>query len=120
MRKAIGEKNILKANRIIHYFAQNPRHNPLVMTISLLNSFFTQLLIFHGLKNKSREHVAKALGIRPYFVNDYSTAARHYPMKKVAQIIHLLRDADVKSKGVNANNQSQSDILKELLFKIMH
>ena len=120
LRKAIGEKNILKANRIIHYFAQNPRHNPLVMTISLLNSFFTQLLIFHGLKNKSREHVAKALGIRPYFVNDYSTAARYYPMKKVAQIIHLLRDADMKSKGVNANNQSQSDILKELLFKIMH
>ena len=120
LRKAIGEKNILKANRIIHYFAQNPRHNPLVMTISLLNSFFTQLLIFHGLKNKPREHVAKALGIRPYFVNDYSTAARYYPMKKVAQIIHLLRDADMKSKGVNANNQSQSDILKELLFKIMH
>ena len=120
LRKAIGEKNILKANRIIHYFAQNPRHNPLVMTISLLNSFFTQLLIFHGLKNKFREHVAKALGIRPYFVNDYSTAARYYPMKKVAQIIHLLRDADMKSKGVNANNQSQSDILKELLFKIMH
>ena len=120
LRKAIGEKNILKANRIIHYFAQNPRHNPLVMTISLLNSFFTQLLIFHGLKNKSREHVAKALGIRPYFVSDYSTAAKYYPMKKVAQIIHLLRDADMKSKGVNANNQSQSDILKELLFKIMH
>lgn len=120
LRKAIGEKNILKANRITHYFAQNPRHNPLVMTISLLNSFFTQLLIFHGLKNKSREHVAKALGIRPYFVNDYSTAAKYYPMKKVAQIIHLLRDADMKSKGVNANNQSQSDILKELLFKIMH
>ena len=83
LRKAIGEKNILKANRIIHYFAQNPRYNPLVMTISLLNSFFTQLLIFHGLKNKSREHVAKALGIRPYFVNDYSTAARYYPMKKL-------------------------------------
>ena len=120
LRKAIGEKNILKANRIIHYFAQNPRHNPLVMTISLLNSFFTQLLIFHGLKNKSRDLVAKALGIRPYFINDYSTAARYYPMKKVAQIIHLLRDADMKSKGVNANNHSQSDILKELLFKIMH
>ena len=86
LRKAIGEKNILKANRIIHYFAQNPRHNPLVMTISLLNSFFTQLLIFHGLKNKSREHVAKALGIRPYFVNDYSTAARYYPMKKLRKL----------------------------------
>ena len=120
LRKAIGDKNILKANRIIDYFAQNPKNNPLVMTISLLNSFFTQLLIYHGLQNKSRENVAKALGIRPYFVPDYVSAARNYPMRKVAQIIAMLRDADVKSKGVGASNQSQGDILKELLFKMMH
>jgi DNA polymerase-3 subunit delta len=120
LRKAIGDRDIVKANRIINYFAQNPKNNPLVMTISLLNSFFTQLLIYHGLKNKSRDNVAKALGIRPFFVTDYVAAARNYPMRKVAQIIAMLRDADVKSKGVGANNQSQGDILKELLFKMMH
>jgi DNA polymerase-3 subunit delta len=120
LRKAIGNRDILKANRIINYFSQNPKNNPLVMTISLLNSFFTQLLIYHGLQNKSREHVARALGIRPYFVTDYVSAARNYPMRKVAQIIAMLRDADVKSKGVGASNQSQGDILKELLFKMMH
>ncbi|MFY0631347.1 MAG: DNA polymerase III subunit delta [Flavobacteriaceae bacterium] len=120
LRKAIGDRDILKANKIIYYFAQNPKSNPLVMTISLLNSFFTQLLIYHGLQNKSRDHVAKALGIRPFFVVDYVTAARNYPMRKVAQIIAMLRDADVKSKGVGANNQTQGDILKELLFKMMH
>lgn len=120
LRKAIGERNIVKANRIINYFAQNPKNNPLVMTISLLNSFFTQLLIYHGLQNKSREQVAKALGIRPFFVPEYTSAARNYPMRKVAQIIAMLREADVKSKGVGANNQTQGDILKELLFKIMH
>lgn len=120
LRKAIGEKDIVKANKIIYYFAQNPKNNPLVMTISLLNSFFTQLLLYHGLKNKSRDNVAKALGIRPFFVVDYVTAARNYPMRKVAQIIALLRDADVKSKGVGASNQTQGDILKELLFKMMH
>ena len=120
LRKAIGDRDIVKANRIINYFAQNPKNNPLVMTISLLNSFFTQLLIYHGLKNKSRDNVAKALGIRPFFVTDYTTAAKNYPMRKVAQIIAMLRDADVKSKGVGANNQSQGDILKELLFKMMH
>jgi DNA polymerase-3 subunit delta len=120
LRKAIGERDILKANRIVNYFEQNPKNNPLVMTISLLNSFFTQLLIYHGLKNKSRDHVAKALGIRPFFVMDYIAAAKNYPMRKVAQIIAMLRDADVKSKGVGASNQTQGDILKELLFKIMH
>ena len=119
MRKAVGEKNITKANQIIQYFAQNPKSNPLVMTISLLNSFFTKLLIYHGLQNKSRDHVAKSLGVRPFFVTDYVTAARNYPMRKVDQVISMLRDADVKSKGVGAN-QTHRDILKELLFKILH
>ncbi|CAL2084936.1 DNA polymerase III subunit delta [Tenacibaculum sp. 190524A02b] len=120
LRKAVGQKDVVKANRIINYFAQNPKNNPLVMTISLLNSFFTQLLMYHGLKDKSKASVAKALGVNPYFVDDYVTAARNYPMRKVSQVIALLRDADVKSKGVGANGMPQSDILKELLFKVLH
>ncbi|AUC23673.1 MULTISPECIES: DNA polymerase III subunit delta [Polaribacter] len=119
LRKAVGEKDIVKANRIINYFAENPKNNPLVMTISLLNGYFTQLLSFHGLKDKSKSSVAKTLGVNPYFVDEYFLAARNYPMRKVAQIIAFLRDADVKSKGVGAS-QSQKDILKELLFKILH
>lgn len=119
LRKAIGQKDVVKANRIINYFAQNPKDNPLIMTIALLNSFFTQLLQYHGLKDKSKMSVAKILGVNPYFVGDYIDASRNYPMRKVSQIIGLLREADVKSKGVGAN-QSQRDILKELIFKILH
>jgi len=120
LRKAVGARQIVKANQIVNYFAQNPRSNPLVMTISLLNSFFTQLLIYHSLKNKSKGNVAKALRVNPYFVGDYDTAARNYPMRKVSQTISLLREADLKSKGVGATNMNQADILKELLFKMMH
>jgi DNA polymerase-3 subunit delta len=119
LRKAVGNKDVVKANRIINYFSQNPKNNPLVMTISLLNSFFTQLLMYHGLQDKSKASVAKSLGVNPYFVDDYASAARNFPMRKVSQVIGFLRDADVKSKGVGAN-QSQSDILKELIFKILH
>jgi DNA polymerase-3 subunit delta len=119
LRKAVGSKNIVKSNRIINYFTENPKNNPLVMTISLLNSFFTQLLLFHGLQDKSKNSVAKALGVSPYFVDEYFLAARNYPMRKVAQVIAFLRDADLKSKGVGGS-QSQKDILKELLFKILH
>ena len=89
------------------------------MTISLLNGYFTQLLLFHGLKDKSKNSVAKSLGVNPYFVEEYFVAARNYPMRKVAQVIAFLREADLKSKGVGAN-QSDEDILKELLFKILH
>ncbi|MDJ0646522.1 MAG: DNA polymerase III subunit delta [Flavobacteriaceae bacterium] len=120
LRKAVGEKQIVKANQIITYFAENPKSNPLVMTISLLNSFFTQLLVYHGLRDKSKGNVAKALRVNPYFVTDYQKAASNYPMRKVSQVISLLRDADLKSKGVGASNLHQRDILKELLFKMMH
>lgn len=120
LRNAIGSKNKYKANQIAQYFSQNPKNNPLVMTISLLNSFFTQLLIFHGLKDKSRGNVSKALGINPYFFDEYQTAFKNYPMRKVAQIIRDLRTADLQSKGVKAGNMTHGDILKELLYKILH
>ncbi|MBP8793625.1 MAG: DNA polymerase III subunit delta [Lutibacter sp.] len=120
LRKAVGERNVLNANKIIIHFAQNQKANPIVMTISLLNSFFTQLLIYHSLNDKSNNSVAKALGINPFFISDYSTAAKNYPMRKVSQVIGLLRDADVKSKGVGANALPVGDILKELIFKIIH
>jgi DNA polymerase-3 subunit delta len=120
LRKAVGERNVLNANRIINHFAQNQKANPLIMTISLLNSFFTQLLIYHSLKDKSNNSVARALGVNPFFVPDYITAGKNYPMRKVSQVIALLRDADVKSKGVGANALPAGDILKELLFKIIH
>lgn len=119
LRKAVGNKDVVRANRIINYFSNNPKNNPTVMTVTLLNSYFTQVFLYHGLKDKSKANVAKKLKISPYFVDDYVTAARNYPMRKVSQIIGFLRESDVKSKGVGANI-SQADLLKELLFKIMH
>ncbi len=121
LRKAIGNKNVVKANQIINYFAQNPKSNPLVVTISLLNGFFTQLLQYHALPNKNDSRaVAVALRVNPFFVKDYIIAGKNYPMRKVSQIIGLIRDADVKSKGVGARDLSHGDLLKELLFRIMH
>jgi len=121
LRKAIGNKDIFKANQIINYFAHNQKSNPLVMTISLLNSFFTQLLQYHAISNKNdKRSVAMALRVNPFFVDDYMVAGRNYPMRKVAQIIGFLRETDLKSKGVGARDLPQGDLLKELLFKILH
>lgn len=119
LQKAIGERDILKAHKIIHYFAENPKDNPMVMTVTILFNFFSQLLHFHGLNDKSPRNVASALKINSYFVNDYITAARHYPMKKVSGIISILREFDVKSKGVGSNAVPQGDLLKELIVKIV-
>ncbi|MDD7887659.1 DNA polymerase III subunit delta [Flavivirga sp. 57AJ16] len=119
LRKAIGERNTIKAFRIINYFAENPKDNPMVVTVSLLFNFFSQLLHFHGLNDKSPRNVASALKINPYFVNEYIAAARHYPMRKVSTVVSTLREFDVKSKGVGANMVTQGDLLKELLVRIL-
>jgi DNA polymerase-3 subunit delta len=120
LRKAIGERNQLKAYKIADNFAQNPKDNPLVMTTGLVFGFFIQLLKYHGLKDKNPKNVASVLGVNPFFLKDYDVAIKNYPMKKVSQIIASLRDTDVKSKGVGANSLSQADLLREMLYKIFN
>jgi DNA polymerase-3 subunit delta len=119
LRKAVGERNMVKAHKIAKYFADNPKDNPMVVTVSLLFSFFSQLMKLHGLNDKSPRSVASAIKVNPYFVNEYLTAARNYPMKKVSSVIGLLREFDVKSKGVGSNAVPQGDLLKELLVRIL-
>lgn len=120
LRKAIGDRNQLRAYTIADNFAQNPKDNPIVMTTSLVFSFFVQLLKYHGLKDKNPNNVAKVLGVSPFFLKDYDIALKNYPMRKVSQIVASLRDVDVKSKGVGANALPQSDLLREMLFKIFN
>lgn len=119
LRKAIGARNDAKAFKIIKYFGDNPKDNPMVVTVSLLFSFFSQLLQYHGLNDHNPRNVASELKVNPYFVKDYAEAARNFPMKKVSQNVALLREFDVKSKGVNANAIPQSDLLKELLVRLL-
>ncbi len=119
LRKAIGLKDELKAHQIINYFSQNPKDNPMVVTVSLLYGYFSQILQYHGLADKSKANVAKILKVNPYFVKDYVVAAGNYPMKKASYAIEYLRDADVKGKGVGSTNVPPGDLLKELLVKIM-
>lgn len=119
LRKAISERNVLKANMIINYFAQNPKKNPFPLTMFSLFSFFSNLLIYHGLSDKSPKSVSMALGISQFFTKEYQTAATNYPMKKVSQVVSTLREFDMKSKGVGAENMPQADLLKEMLAKIL-
>ena len=119
LRKAVGERNVVKVHQIVNYFADNPKDNPMVVTVSLLYNFFSQLLHLHGLNDRSPRAIASSLRINPYFVNEYVNAARNYPMKKVSGVIATLRDFDVKSKGVGANAVPQGDLLKELMVRIM-
>jgi len=118
LQSAIGAKDIKKAFGIVQYFGQNPKNHPMVMTVALLYNFFSKLLKYHSLSDKSM--APKVLGVNPYFIKEYQIAARNYPMKKVSKIVTAIREIDMKSKGVGAANLPQSDLLKELLTKIFN
>ena len=120
LQKAVGEKNVLKANMIVNYFANNPKDNPITFTISSLFGFFSKLLTYHYLTDKSKNNVAAALKINPFFVKDFETSALKYNVAKTVQIISLLRTYDMKSKGYGDLSSEPGDLLKELVFKILH
>ena len=116
LQSAIATKDVKKAFGIVQYFSNNPKNHPLVMTVALLYSFFSKLLLYHSLSDKSS--APRTLGVNPYFIKEYQEAARNYPMKKVSSIVSVIREVDLKGKGVGASNISQGDLLKEMLVKI--
>ncbi len=120
LQKAIGEKNVLKANMIVRYFADNPKDNPLTLTIASIFSLFTRILTYHYLIDKSKNNVAAFLKINPFFVRDYEIAASKYSVARTVRIIDLLRTFDMKSKGYGDITTEPGDLLKELVYRILH
>jgi DNA polymerase-3 subunit delta len=118
--EALGSKNQLKAYRIVKYFSENEKANPMVVTTSTVFSFYIKLLKYHGLKDKNPKNVASVLGIHPFFLKDYDIGLKNYPMKKVSAIIASLRSIDIRSKGVGANALPAHDLFKEMLVGIFN
>lgn len=120
LQKAIGERNIYKANMIVNYFAENQKDNPVTLTIASLFSLFTKLLTYHYTTDKSKNNIAAALKIIPYFVKDYESWSMKYNPAKTIQVIGLLRNYDMKTKGFGDAGTEPGDLLKELVYKILH
>lgn len=119
LQKALAIKDVLKANRIVNYFIENPKSNPIILIISMLYAYNAKLLQVHHAKDKSEKSIASLLQLPPFVVKEYMMAVRNYPVHKVMENIHHLRIADLHSKGVNANIE-HGQILRELIFKLMH
>jgi DNA polymerase-3 subunit delta len=120
LQKALQEKDIVKANKIIVYFSKDPKSHPAIGHIAILFSFFSKLLIVHALPNKSADEIAKVLKISPYYARDYAASVRTFPATKVMHIISALREADLRAKGVDSANMTEYEIMQELIYKILH
>jgi len=120
LQDALGNRNILKANKIVNYFKSNPKDNPSIKTITILFSFFIKVFQYHFIQNKVDNHVAAKLGVAPFTVRNYRTAANNYSTKQLSQIIALLREYDLKAKGVNSTSTDDAELVREMIFRILH
>lgn len=120
MQAALIRGDVVKANRIAQYFAGSKDH-PMIREMAPIYNFFSNLLMYHYLPDKSQGNVTKELGLaHPFFVRDYEAAAKRYPAGKTFLIIGYLRDTDARLKGINNPSAKDADLWKELLYKIMH
>ncbi len=121
LQKALGAHDVTKANRIVQYFAVNQKKNPLVVVIATLYGYFSKVYMLFFLKNMSDREQASKLQLRSeYVLKDYKLALKNYPLGKVEQIISHLMRYDLRSKGVDDTGTDDGELLKELVFKILH
>jgi DNA polymerase-3 subunit delta len=120
LQKAIGFKDAEKTYRIVAYFDSNPKNHPLVMTVSSLFGYFVKVIKTHANRDKGEGQLAVVLGVNPFFVKEYTAAAKMYPYPKCVRIIEYIRQTDLTSKGIGAPSVSDGYILKELVHKIFH
>lgn len=120
LQKALTTKDVLKANKIINYFAANPKSNPLLPVIAVLFSFYSKLLVAYTSKDKSERGIATTLGINPFFAKDYLYAVKNYTPVQVMNNISHLRKADLQIKGYYGGGLKEGEILKELIYQLLH
>jgi DNA polymerase III subunit delta len=120
LQKAIGFKDAEKTYRIVAYFESNPKNHPLVMTVTSLFNYFVKVIKTHANKDKGEGHLAGVLGVNPFFVKEYTAAAKMYPYPKCVRIIEYIRQTDLVSKGFGSPSVNDAYILKELVHKIFH
>lgn len=120
LQKALSARDVLKANQIVSHFAKDPKSNPLVMNIGVLFSYFSRLFLTRCQADQSELALARALKIAPFIARETAAAAKRFSPEQLMAIIGHLRIADLRSKGIEGGSASEEEIMRELIFRIMH
>jgi len=123
LQKAFATRDLPKITRIREHFASNIRKNPLIVTISSLFAYFSKVYMLHSLKGSSDAELVKALELRSdWFLKEYKIAANNYSPAQTVRVISLLKEYDLRSKGVDTDttNTGDEELMKELFWKILH
>jgi DNA polymerase-3 subunit delta len=117
---AVAQKQADKAFKIVQYFDYNPKAGELVVIIPAFFKYFSQLMRVHFTPNKTREGIASSIGVHPFVAGELLANRQHYDPKKIAAIIALLHEYDLKAKGMGNSQTNNGELLKELVFQILY
>ncbi|MBA4298611.1 DNA polymerase III, delta subunit [Algoriphagus alkaliphilus] len=120
LSKAIGYRDVIKANQIIHYFIQNPKAHPVIPIFSLLYNYFSKIALVHRAGPMPENQLAGLIGVHPYGVKEYLAVSRNYKLGKVIEVFGFIKEADLRFKGVDSGSMDEGEILRELVYKILH
>jgi len=119
LQKALINLDLYRSYRIAEYFSANTRKNPLIMLVAFLYSFYNKLLLAAATSSRTKEELVSTLKISPFAAGDYMIALRNYPIQKITENISLLRETDLKLKGVQSGSTDEGEILKELVVRLI-
>jgi len=120
LQNSLVRRDVEKVFRIVNYFADNPKSNPIIPSITILFNFFTKVMLAHINSNMQDRELASVIGVSPFFVKDYRNACRSFNRSKIIDAIKALHEADLQSKGIGYNNITEGDIMKELVYKLLN
>ncbi len=122
LRTAIIERNVFKANQIVKYFDKNPKAGSLFSCLPLLYTFFQNLMVaFYAPDKNNDNNLAAFLELKSVWaLKDYRVGMRNFSAMKTLQILAKIRETDAKSKGLDSLNTSTDDLMRELIFFILH
>lgn len=119
--RAVLYRDVLKANRIVNYFEKNPKKNPLLISTATLFNTFSTLVIAYSQKDRSQKALSDYLGLKNYYQwKDIEAGMSNFSPIQVVRAISYLREYDGKSKGAYGNSTEDGELLRELIYKLLH
>jgi DNA polymerase-3 subunit delta len=118
LQNALGQQDMPRVMRIINYFSANPKAAPIQMVIPALYNYFSKISLLFGVKGGEKE-MATALGVHPFFLKDYTAAARKFGPEGTERAILLLHQYNLRSIGINDSGNEDGELMKELVFRML-
>lgn len=120
LSNAVLEKDLLKAYKIVKYFGENPKATHITVVLGSLYGLYQRLFKAHFAKTNDPRQLATMLKIHPYPAKELLLNKRKHPAKVISRNFGILREYDLLAKGVGTGGSTDAELMKELVYRLLH